>query len=300
MRRRKAGGQPGAVRLGNQEVIKIGARSGALNDPYHFVLTLSWARFFALVLAFFLATNILFATLYWLNPGSVTNARVGAFLDYFFFSVETLATVGYGEMAPGSLYGHIVASIEIFCGMISLAVVTGLIFFRFAKPTARILFSHNLVVREFEGQQTLMLRAANERQNRIVEAEATLGLVREETTATGETFFRLHNLPRARDRSQVFSLTWTFMHSIDETSPLFGWSKEALMASGARMTISITGHDETMADAVHALYSYPAERLLFGHRFADIIRTEGDGRRVIDLRRFHDVEPYEGEPRAGA
>ncbi len=302
MAKRKAAAQPQVVRLGNQEVIKIGVRSGALNDPYHFVLTLSWPRFFALVLVFFLATNILFATLYGLSPGSVSNARAGAFLDYFFFSVETLATVGYGEMAPGSIYGHTVASVEIFLGMISLAVVTGLIFFRFAKPTARILFSHNLLVREFEGQQTLMLRAANERHNRIVEAEATLGLVREETTAFGETFFRLYDLPLVRSRSQVFSLTWTFMHRIDASSPLFGWSKEALEASGARITVSITGHDETMADAVHALHSYPAERLLYAYRFADIILPEADGRRVIDLRRFHDVEPYdiESSPGAGA
>jgi inward rectifier potassium channel len=287
-------GRPGRASeraVGDVRVRRSGASRIGLRDPYHWILGLSWTRFFALVVGYFVGVNLLFAGAFSLVDGSVANARPGSFADLFFFSVETLATVGYGEMSPGSLYGHTVAAIEILFGMMSLAIVTGLIFVRFSKPTARMLFSERLVIRDFEGSRMLMLRVANERHNRIVEASASLGLVRAETSGDGETLYRIHDLPLVRDHSPVFSLTWTLMHRIDESSPLFGWSGERLQAQQARIIASITGHDETMAAPVHALHDYAADRIAFEHRFADIIAAGEDGRRVIDLTRFHDVRP---------
>ncbi|HEX8987483.1 MAG TPA: ion channel [Rhodocyclaceae bacterium] len=257
------------------------------SDPYHLILTLSWPRFFALLTGFFVALNLVFATAYRLVPGSVDHAA--SFLDDLFFSIETLATVGYGEMSPGNLPGHVLSSLEILSGLMSLAVVTGLVFARFSKPTSRVLFSNKAVVREFDGRRVLMLRLANERHNRMVEPSAHLGMVRLETTADGERYFRLHDLALARERNPVFALTWTLIHPIDASSPLAGWTREALEQAQTRIIVSILGHDETIAAAVHALHEYSAEDLFFDHRFVDIMADSTDGARIIDLTRFHDV-----------
>lgn len=282
--------KPIARRVGDTQVIGLGGRHFSLRDPYHLVLTLSWPQFFAALVAAFLVVNLAFGGLYYLQPGSVANARPDAFFDHVFFSIETLATVGYGAMSPASAYGHIVASVEILCGMVGIAVVTGLVFARFSKPTARILFSERAVIRRYDGQQALMLRLANERHNRIAEATATLSLVRTETAADGETFIRMHDLTLIRKTSPVFALTWTLIHPIDANSPLHGWSVEQLAAARARIMVSVIGHDVTMAASVYAGYDYQAEDLAFAARFVDILRVTPDGERQVDLTRFHEIE----------
>jgi inward rectifier potassium channel len=287
----------GAAQPGRVVIRETPHRRRRWTDLYHLVLTLSWPRFFALVAAFFLALNLAFATAYWLASGSVANARPGSFADVLFFSIETLATVGYGEMTPASLSGYLISSLEILIGLMSLAVVTGLMFARFSKPTARVLFSDKAVVRDFEGQRVLMLRVANERHNRMVEPTANLGLVRLEKTRDGEDIYRLHDLELVRNRNQVFALTWTLIHRIDATSPLHGWDQRRLAQARSRITVSILGHDETMATAVHALHEYSADDLLFDHRFVDVIADGADGARIIDLNRFHDVVPCAAEMR---
>jgi len=280
-----------SIHRGAVEIRKSGRQWHGWMDPYHLILTLSWARFFALLTGFFLAVNLLFATAYWLIPGSVAHAHPGSFLDVLFFSIETIATVGYGEMVPGTLAGHLISSLEILTGLMSLAVVTGLVFARFSKPTARVLFSDKVVTRDFEGHRVLMLRVANERHNRMVEPTANLGLVRLEKTAEGEPFYRIHDLALQRQRNPVFALTWTLVHRIDETSPLYGWDQAALKAARSRITVSIFGHDETIAASVYALHEYSAEQIFFDHRFVDIISDGEEGMRIIDLTRFHDIVP---------
>ena len=283
--------QPISVRIGGTQVYRIGARRTILDDPYHFILTLTWPRFYALVVAFFLAINLVFATAYWLVNGCIANARPGSFSDAFFFSIETLATVGYGALYPATLYGHIVAAVEILVGLMSLAIVTGLIFSRFSKPTARILFSQRMVISPFEGARVLMLRAANERNNRIVEANASLAMVRTERTADGETFTRIHDLPLLRDHTPAFALTWTLIHRIDASSPLHGWTREELLEARTRIMLSINGHDETMAAAVHSYHDYLADDLIFDARFVDVMLKGENEERIIDLTHFHEIEP---------
>jgi inward rectifier potassium channel len=280
-----------SLRRGNIEIRQHRDSWRGWIDPYNLILTLSWPRFFALLTSFFLLVNLLFASVYWLLPGSVANARPGSFLDLLFFSIETLATVGYGEMAPGTTIGHMISSLEILLGLMSLTVVTGLVFARFSKPTARVLFSQQMVVRDFDGQRVLMIRVANERYNRMVEPTAKLGLVRMEQTEEGERYFHIHPLQLQSQRNPVFSLTWTLIHPIDETSPLYGWDQEALIAARSRITASITGHDETIAAAVYAVHEYSAADLRFDHRFVDVIREGENGVRIIDLTRFQQVEP---------
>lgn len=278
------------VRVGDTQVLTHRRRESRLGDPYHLVLTLSWPRFFgALVLAFVLV-NLIFGTAYWLLPDSVAHAREDEFFDYFFFSIETLATVGYGAMSPASFVGHALASVEILTGMVGIAITTGLVFARFSKPTARILFSQRAIIRDFDGARVLMLRMANERHNRIVEATASLSLVRMEANRQGESFVRIHDLRLIRERTPVFALTWTLMHTIDERSPLHGLDAAQLAASRSRILVSVTGHDETMAASVHAGNNYEADDLVFDRRFVDILRITPDGDRIVDLTRFHDTE----------
>lgn len=226
----------------------------------------------------------------------MTNARAGEFFDYFFFSIETLATVGYGAMSPASFHGHLVASAEILTGMVGIAITTGLVFARFSKPTARILFSDCAVIRDFEGSHVLMLRIANERYNRIVEATATLSLVRTEINAQGESFVRIHDLRLIRERTPVFALTWILIHPIDEGSPLHGLDALQLKASRSRILVSIAGHDETMAATVYAGRDYKVEDLMFDCRFVDILHITPEGERVVDLTRFNDIEAVPEKP----
>lgn len=284
------------VHVGETKVLTNRRRHGSLSDPYHLVLKLSWPRFFFGLVLVFVLVNLLFGLAYWLLPGSVANARESNFLDYFFFSIETLATVGYGNMSPASVMGHTVASIEILLGMVGVAITTGLVFVRFSKPTARILFSRHAIIRDFDGARFLMLRMANERYNRIVEASATLSFIRLEVNRQGESFVRIHDLPLVRQRTPVFALTWTLMHKIDESSPLFGIDEEQLTAAQCRILVSVTGHDETVAASVYAEKSYGATDVQFNGRFIDIFQLGEDGDRVIDMTRFHDIEEVQSRP----
>jgi inward rectifier potassium channel len=286
--------QRGVVsRIGGTDVVKLGTQRLGFRDAYYLIHTLSWRVFFASMVSIYLLVNLIFATLYFVGGNAIAGARPGSFSDCFFFSVETLATVGYGEMSPGTLYGHIVATIEIVSGMMSLAVITGMMFARFSKPTARALFSSVAVVAPFNGATMLMLRAANERRNSIVEASANLTLSWIETTLEGASFRRFYDLKLERKRSSLFALSWTIMHRIDENSPLHGVDSAALAAQKARLQISITGIEESLAATVHARFDYANDAILFGQRFVDVVCTGPDGTIYVDLARFNDVEPLD-------
>jgi len=278
------------LQVGDTQILTDGQKRNALQDPYYLILNLSWPSFFSVLVTGFILLNLAFGTIYWLLPGSVANTKEGSFLNFFFFSVETLATVGYGVMSPANLAGHIVATIEIMTGMAGLAVTTGLVFARFSKPTARILFSKNVLIRDFEGSRVLMFRIANERHNRIVEANATVSLVREEVNEQNESFIRIHDLKLVRERTPVFAMTWTLMHRIDEKSPLYGNSAKTLSANRSRITVSVGGHDETIAATVYANFNYFAEDIIFDARFVDILTYLPNGGRAINMTRFHEID----------
>lgn len=279
-----------ASRFERNAVMRIGSEHRwHWSDTYHMVLRLSWPRFFLLVVCIYLGVNTLFATLYWAVPGTVVNARPGAFADVFFFSVETLATVGYGVMSPGSLYGHLVASTEIVLGMLVTAVMTGLMFARFSRPTARVLFARSMVVTMFNGTPTLMVRVANERNNMILEASVRVTLIRRERTLEGEVFYRVYDLKLDRDRSSAFALSWTIMHRIDATSPLHNKTSEDLVLDDAVFHVAITGQDETLNDTVHARELYEPDDIVFGSHYADILFEPETGKWAIDFSKFHDV-----------
>jgi inward rectifier potassium channel len=290
--RPKVGYERGVFQMGTSKIKRVGVARWYWGDIYHWMLTLSWPNFFLLIGVSYLLTNLFFATAFFVVPGSIANARPGYFPDALFFSIETLATVGYGYMNPATTYGHVVASTEILFGMVQVAVVTGLLFARFSRPTSRILFSDVAVITPFNGVPTLMLRAGNERGNLILEASVRASLIRREMTQEGQTFTRFYDLELERETSGVFALTWTILHRIDESSPLWGKSQEDLLREAATLSVILTGTDDTLNDFVHARQTYSADHIFFNHHFADIMSDKQEGNyRILDYSKFHDIYP---------
>nr|WP_243849556.1 ion channel [Paraburkholderia rhizosphaerae] len=269
------------------------------HDLYHRALTMKWPTFFASLAALFLVLNTAFASLYMLGHDSIANQNPHGFIGAFFFSVETLATVGYGDMHPQTIYAHLVATLEIFVGMSGIALATGLVFARFSRPRALIIFARLAVVHPVEGRPTLMVRAANARQNVIAEARARLRLMRVETTQEGYRIRRILDLPLVRDQHPLFVFGWNLMHVIDEQSPLFGANTESLAKQDAELLLTIEGSDENTAQTMQARYSWRASDIRWQHRYVDIIREEGNVSHV-DYTEFDHVLPFEPMPPAGA
>ena len=274
-----------------RQVLTQGLPRRAWHDLYHLFMTLSWPRLFLSYAGFFVLFNILFALAYQAQPGDVANLNPADYWGRFFFSVETLATVGYGDMHPQTVYAHVIASIEIFTGMMSLALITGMMFARFSRPNARILFARHAVIRPFDGRPTLMLRAANERQNVIMEASAQLRLIRDEHTVESYAIRRIYDLPLRRSEQPVFLYGWSLMHVIDEASPLAGATLESLKAAKAFLLLTIGGIDETTGQMLMSRHQYQASCLRWNHTFADIFTPGEDGIDRFDYTKFHDVEP---------
>lgn len=269
--------------------IYVGLPRDTWRDAYHILLTLTWPRFLGLIAAVYLLLNTVFALLYLVDPHGVANARPGDFADHFFFSVETLGSLGYGVMSPRGLYANLVMTLETFVGLFNLAIATGLMFARFSRPTARIMFSEIAVVAPFEGTPSLMFRAANRRRNLVMEAEVTVSLVRNITTSEGVVMRRFQDLSVVRARTPMFILTWQVIHPIDTASPLFGETAHSLMEQQAEIVVVMRGTDETFASTIHARASYTPDQIRWGRQLADIFSIGADGRREIDFTHFHDA-----------
>src|ERR1700728_4288713 len=255
------------VRLGTHNVITEGMVRPIFHDLFHHFMTVSGPRLFATLGAFFIVFDLLFGFLYYLVPGSIANLNPAGFAGDFFFSVETLATVGYGEMHPESFYGHSVAMIEIFVGLMSLALITGLMFARFSRPRARFLFTRNAVVRPIAGKPTLIFRAANERQNVVQDASASLRMLRDELTEEGYRIRRIVDLPLLRSQHPMFFLGWTIMHVIDDASPLSSESAESLLSSKTVFILSVSGTDENTGQTLMARAEYSSADIRWNSTF---------------------------------
>lgn len=274
-----------------------GLERDVLGDLYHTLLTTSWPRLIALMAAGWLATNVLFGGLLllgpWLGGEAVQNATPGSFKDAFFFTVQTSATIGYGGMLPVTLYGHTLVAIISFVSILQNAMATGLMFAKFAQPSARILFSLRPVIFARDGYNVLQFRLANGRLNQVVEGRVRLSLARDTVESDGERMRRLINLPLVRSESPVFVLTFLAQHVIDEQSPLWGETPESLAANATQFIITFTGIDESFNATIHARHSYTSRHVAWGWKLADIISkpTGGDplGRRLLDFTKFHDV-----------
>jgi inward rectifier potassium channel len=261
---------------------------------YHRFLTISWGRFFLLTFVGYIGANALFALAYLacgadsltgISPSTVG----GGFWRAFFFSVETLATIGYGEVTPNGMAPHFVMTLESIVGLLAFALGTGLLFARFSRPTAAVVFSSRAVVAPYRGVTAFMFRITNARTNQLVELEAKVLLSYIDGSAR-----KYYQLTLERTRVVFFPLSWTIVHPIDEKSPMRGMSHDELTAREAEFMILLTGVDETFSQLVHARSSYKPEEVHYGHRFANIYNPIGESGTVsIDVRRLSDTEPAE-------
>ena len=281
--------KPRVVQLGGRQIIAEGLSLNFWADISHRCLTASWPSFIAGAALVFLMFNAVFAVFYWIGDQPISNVPGGAYIDYLYFSIETLSTAGYGDMHPQTHYGHFIATVELFTGIFSMSLMTGLIFARFSRPNARLLFANNPVISTHEGSPTLMVRLANERQDIIGNATARLWMFRNIVTAEGHPFRRFYELPLLRNESPALALSWTLHHVVDENSPLFGLSPEDLEAAQISFVVVVSGYDVVAAQTVHARKSYQHPDIRFGHRYVDVLAVSEDGQVRIDYGRFHDT-----------
>ncbi len=264
-------------------------RQSLANDAYHFLRTGSWTRVITLFAVAFVLSNLAFTALFWVTGSDISSAN--GFLDLYWFSVQSMATIGYGVLAPMNHVANVLVTIEAFYGILFTAVITGIVFARFSTPAPRVIFSKVAIIAEHDGQRVLQFRMANERTTAIVEATIRLYLVREETLANGEKFRRIYDLALRRSTSPVFSLSFLAVHPIDDKSPLHKKTAVDLRETSSSFVVTFTGIDDGLASTVHARYQWSWNDLVYDERFVDILKADPDGKRYIDLSPIHDTEP---------
>jgi inward rectifier potassium channel len=274
-------------RDGRDSFVRHNLPSAPVHDVYHFLISARWTQLLALYAVAFVAINGVFALLYGLGGDCIEHAN--SLLDDFFFSVQTMCTIGYGAMAPDGLYANLLATGEAFLGVVTFSIATGIAFAKFSRPTARVLFSDVAVIRPWpDGHPALQFRMGNLRGNRIIEARISATLVRTEEV-DGEVLRRFHDLPLLRSNATFFALSWVATHVIDAASPLHGQTRDDLERSESEIIVSLLGIDESFQQTVHARHSYVAAELRWNARFADVLARDTDGRRLVDYAHFHDV-----------
>jgi inward rectifier potassium channel len=281
------------TRIGPRDIETRGLAPRFWTDLYHRSMTVHWPAFFGSAALIFVVLNTTFAFLYSLGDNPVANVPRHGFLDLFYFSIETLATVGYGDMHPQTNYGHLVATVEIFTGMCFLAVLAGLVFTRFSRPRARFVFARHPVVTTHQGEPTLMIRIANARHNTILQATARLWLFRLENTMEHEQFRRFYELKLDRREHPIFALSWTLLHVIDKTSAFHGMTPDDFAASEGALILNLDGVDENSAQRLYARHVYTPLDIRWRHRYRDITGISDAGRLILDYAKLHDVIPEE-------
>lgn len=263
-------------------------------SAYHYLLTISWTRFLSLFILLYLAANALFGLIYFALgddalTGDPTGTNLQHYLKSFFFSVHTLATIGYGNVAPNSFAADVVVTIEALLSLLSLAVIAGLVFARFARPVASIVFSDHAVIAPYGAGRAFMFRIVNKRNNQIVDLQARVLLTRRKKDGVGREFVPLR---LEREHVAFFPLAWTIVHPIDHDSPLRGWMEEDLRSSGAEFLILLNGFDETFSQTVHTRSSYTGDEVVWGARFRSMFNPARDeGLISVDIRRLDEHEP---------
>ena len=282
------------ITVGQREIETHGLSTGFWGDLYHRALTVYWPVFFGSAAAIFIVLNAVFAFFYWFGHDPIANVSKDLPLSLFYFSIETLATVGYGDMHPQTDYAHLVATVEIFTGMSFLAVMTGLVFARFSQPKARFVFARHPVVTTLNGRPTLMIRIANARHNTISAATARLWLFRLEHTKEREVLRRYYELKLDRSEHPMFSLSWTLIHIIDEASALRDMTADNFTEAEGALVLNVGGVDDNSAQRLYARQIYSRQDIRWQHRYRDITSLSEKGRLLLDYTKFHEVETEKG------
>jgi len=277
------------VRFGDREIITEGLDLSFWADISHRSMTASWPSFIAGAVLVFAVFNAGFGLLYWIGDQPISNVARNDYLDYLYFSIETLSTAGYGDMHPQTHYGHFIATVELFTGIFSMSLMTGLIFSRFSRPRARLLFVNNPVIAMQDGERTLMVRVANERHNVIGNATARLWVLKNTISKEGQPIRRFSELSLLKNEHPALALSWTLYHTLDETSPLHNLDADGMKAVGIALAVVVSGYDVVAAQTIHARKTYDHTDIRFGQRYADILENLDDGRIRIDYGKFHDT-----------
>jgi inward rectifier potassium channel len=274
----------------------IGDERRPLRDAYHWLLKTRWPSFLGVIALAFLVANIGFAALFMLAGG--VEGSTGSFGDSLSFSVQTMATIGYGVMHPVAATAHAIVIVESMFAIVFTALATGLVFAKFSRATTRIAFSKVAAITSHEGEPTLMFRVGNRRGNVIVEAQVHVVAVMTTTTLEGETFYKAIDLPLVRERQVGMARGWTVMHVIDERSPLHGLDAAGLARAEIELNIALTGIDDITMQAIHATHLYTDLDIRCGHRFEDTLQALPDGAFILDLRNFDRTVPDDTPRRA--
>ncbi|MGE4170611.1 MAG: ion channel [Candidatus Margulisiibacteriota bacterium] len=286
--RQKQEGRPvPKIKFGN--VVRKGAPTPLHMELYVILLGASWWQVLLLLGLAYLLINAGFALLYLLHPGSITMTVEGSFWEAFFFSVQTMSTIGYGVLAPASFYGNCLVTLESAVGLLGVALVTGLTFAKISRPRAAVVFSKPIVVANYHGKPTLMFRVGNARGSEIIEAVMSVSVLQDELSPEGQHLRRIHDLHLVRSRTPFFLLSWTVMHVIDEKSPLWGidWEKPDL--SFISIAATLVGHDAAYSQTTFARHMYLPEDVEPNRQFVDVIHQLTDGRMMIDYTKFHEL-----------
>ena len=277
------------IRFGDREIITEGLDLSFWADISHRSMTASWPSFIAGAVLVFIVFNAGFGLLYWIGDQPISNVTRNDYLDYLYFSIETLSTAGYGDMHPQTHYGHFIAAVELFTGIFSMSLMTGLIFSRFSRPRARLLFANNPVIGIQDGERTLMVRVANERHNIIGNATARLWVLKNTMSKEGQPIRRFSELSLLKNEHPALALSWTLYHTLDETSPLHNLDADGMATASIAIAVVVSGYDVVAAQTIHARKTYDHTDIRFGQRYADILENLDDGRIRIDYGKFHDT-----------
>lgn len=273
---------------------RIGAPRSGASDIYYALVSSSWARLTLLFVLVFMVSNALFATVYLLDSDGIQGGD-GSFFDAYFFSVQSMSTIGYGTMSPTSLWTNIWVTVEVMFGIVLIALTTGIVFAKFARPTANVLFSETAIITRRNGKPALMIRVANAREGALVAASMQLSVLRSEVTDEGDRLRRLLDLSLVRNRIPFFTLSWSVIHEIDAESPLHQITPEEWEADDTALVALLTGHDGDYGTTVYAQQLYYGEDLRWGHRFVDVIETD-QRQLTINYDKFHQTCPLEADP----
>ena len=283
-------------RDGTFTVRRTGLRFWESVAAYHYLLTISWPKFFGFVVGSYLVANAIFAVVYlFAGDDALTGMHAsdvgGRFAEAFFFSVHTLATIGYGTIAPATLTANVIVTIETLIGLVGVAVMAGISFARFSRPVAQILFSRNAIIAPYRGGRAFMFRIVNRRNSQLVDLECKVLLSRRKREGVTTNDREFIPLRLERDRVVFFPLAWTIVHPIDETSPLRDWTGEDLVECDAEFLVLLNGFEETFSQTVHTRSSYDSDEVVWGARFASMFNpADEDGTISVDIRKLHDLD----------
>lgn len=265
-------------------------------DIFHRLTLLSWPQFFLVVFLIYFVVNCFFSSLYMLIgvehlQGIRGTSLIEQFWGAFFFSAQTLTTVGYGHVAPVGLVASALSSVESLVGVLGFAIASGLVYSRFSRPIPKILFSRNAIFAPYLDINAWMFRMINESPNELVDVRVDVSLSRLETLPNGQRTRRYYALKLERNQVNFFPMHWTLVHPLTEDSPLYGATPESMQESDSEFLVYIRAIEETFLQQVHARYSYRYEEITWGAKFKAMFDSSKiEGVVKVDVQKIHDYD----------